>query len=142
MQADARLTNGFVYRYGEFILNDALRRVPVVQAAAAVHVAASRPIWYDHFVERLQTPRGRFLVVHLINAPLEERLTADAVAPPPATGVRIQLDPALFAGALPRWKEALVLNPDAQSQGQPAIVDGSWVHVPDFPYWSILVVPY
>jgi hypothetical protein len=136
----------FTMRYSEFILNNALHRLPVAEAGKQIVVNASRPLFWDHFVQRLETPTGSYLVMHLINQPLEEGLTVDAKAPPAATDVKIEMASSVFNGKTPRWDQARVLSPDlnpvAQSVQAVESAQGTTLSLPPVAIWSILVVPY
>ena len=76
--------NRFALRYSQFILDNRLRRLPTAEAERTVTLASSRPILWNRFVQRLDTGDQRYLIVHLVNQPLEKGLTVDAVQPPPA----------------------------------------------------------
>jgi hypothetical protein len=141
-----RLYNQFAFRYSEFLLSNTLHRLPLEEATKLVQVTASRPIVYERFVEQLQNADGRFLVINLINSPVEERITQQAAVPPVAENVQVTLAPELFAGGAPRLAEARVLNPDATEQSQTLPLQAAGgkftATVPSFSYWSVLVIPY
>ena len=142
-RAATRLYDQFALRYGQFIVSNDLQRLTPEQAAPAVKITASRPVVYDRFVQKLQTKEGRYLIIDLINTPLEERLTTKAQAPPLAEQVQVTLDPALLGGQ-PNLARARALNPDATPQDQLVTVapDGLTATLPSFQYWTVLVVPY
>lgn len=138
--------HGFAYRYSRFILSDRLQRVPADQAARLVRVNSARPVLYENLVQKLQDDSGRYLIVHLINAPLEERITRSPQTPPPAEGVQVTLASELFAGGKPDPARVAALSPEAAG---PAWCDTTTaaggaveVKVPAFPVWTILVIPY
>lgn len=139
-----RLYNQFAMRYGQYLLSNDRERLPATEVERHLTVQAERPVWYKDFAFRLRTDHGRYFTVSLLNAPLEERLTADAAQPPPATQVAVTLGPELLEGQAPRAVWAL--NPDAPEQAQAlaakTVGGKTVVQVPDFPYWTVLVVAY
>ena len=134
----------FAYRYGEFILNNKLQRLPTAEVAKRVTVTGSHPLLWDHFVYQLQTPHGRYLVMHLINKPLEDGITAEATAPPAVTDVQVTLANTLCAGAA--VTRATVLTPDAAATATSVPVQGAdgtlSLTVPTVTNWTIVVLPY
>ncbi|MHB9025517.1 MAG: hypothetical protein ACYC7E_15330 [Armatimonadota bacterium] len=136
----------FTFRYGEFILNNRLRRIPSAEAQKLVQVQASRPIFWQYFVQRLETPQGRFLVLHLINAPEEAGITKEAKPVPPASNVRVTLAPELFGGRAPKLEVARVLSPDTDPQAQPLKVVPQGralvLTIPQVELWTMVVLPY
>jgi hypothetical protein len=139
-----RLYNQFACRYSQFLVSNDLHRLPQDQAAKLVQISASRPIIYDRFVQRLGSKEGRYLVVHLINTPLEERVTTKAQAPPLAERVQVTLSAEAFGGGQPPLDQARALNPDATPQRQ-LVTTGDvplTLQVPSFQYWTVLVIPY
>ncbi|HEY3397930.1 MAG TPA: hypothetical protein VGM19_09770 [Armatimonadota bacterium] len=141
-----RTYNQFAYRYSEFLLSNERTRLSAEQAQAGLSVAASRPLLWQDFAYRLDTPRGRFLILHLVNTPLEPIITTTAVAPPPADQIRVTCQASLFPGGQPRWAEARLLSPDATPWEQPvkaATTGGQTVlSLPALPFWGVLVIPY
>ncbi len=136
----------FTMRYSEFILNNALRRLPAAEAEKQIVVSGSRPLFWKHFVQRLETPTGSYLVLHFLNEPLEKGLTVDAKAPPAATDVKVEIASSLFNGKTPQWNEARVLSPDLTPVAQVAqaseSANGTAITLPPVAIWSVLVVPY
>ena len=115
-------------RYSEFILNNALRRLPAAEAEKQIVVSGSRPLFWKHFVQRLETPTGSYLVLHFLNEPLEKGLTVDAKAPPAATAEPPSGPTVLPYGSWPSPIRVDDLLVDAVRLGQPW-VDG------DDAYW-------
>jgi hypothetical protein len=143
-KAATRLYDQFALRYGQFIVSNDLQRLAPEAARKLVQVTASRPVLYDRFVQKLETKEGRYVVIDLINTPLEERITTEAQAPPVAEQVQVTLAPELFAGGQARLEQARALNPDAAAPCQPVTAGAAplVVQVPAFQYWTVLVVPY
>ena len=140
----ARTWNRFAMRYGEFILNSKLKRIPGNEIAPLVAVTGSRPVLWRDFAYRLATDQGSYIVLHLVNNPLEEHQTITAQEPPPAAAIAIAIAPALFNGAKPQVDKTVVLNPEAAplTQGAATMENGRLaIKIPRTAYWSVVVIP-
>ena len=113
--------NRFCYRYSEYILNNNLQRVPSEEAGKLVQVKSVRPVFYQDFVQKMEDRNGRYLVVHLINSPMEERIVKNGRIPPQAEGVSVTLSPELFSGRKPDPASIRALSPDTTPQVQPVV---------------------
>ncbi len=138
--------HGFAYRYSRFLLSDRLQRVPAEQATRLVRVKSARLVFYENLMQRLEDETGRYLIVHLLNAPLEERITRSPQTPPPAESVEVALAPELFAGGKPDPARVAALSPEAAGPAWCGAVRAAGgaleVKVPAFPVWTVLVIRY
>ncbi len=140
----AKAWNRFAMRHSEFILNNKLERIPRAEAEKMIAVSSSRPVLWQDFAYRLATDKGSYLVLNLVNNPLEEHQTITAQEPPPAENIGIVIDPALLKGAVPLADKTVVLNPETVPllQGVAAMENGKLaVKIPTTAYWSVVVVP-
>jgi hypothetical protein len=149
-----RLYNRFALRFSRFILNNRLERLAAGDAEKSIAVSADRPVLWQRFVYRLPgcgagilpalEDSRPFLVLHLINKPLEESLSAEAEMPPVATGVNVELDPAILSSK-PQLDAIAAISPDddpSVRSVQSAEKNGKLVlKVPDVKLWTVLVIP-
>ncbi|HEY3415596.1 MAG TPA: hypothetical protein VGM23_01815 [Armatimonadota bacterium] len=137
--------NRFSARYGEFIINNKLQRLSPAEVGKCIQVTGNRPLLWQKFAYRLQTASGRYLVLHLVNQPLEDVVTTEAKEPPVAENVQVTVNPGFFPG-VPQSSRAMVLSPDTVPQAQPAgaTLQGGklTLAIPNIAYWAIVVVPY
>lgn len=135
--------NRFCLRYIEFILNNRLERIPQEKAKTLAQVSASRPVFWDRFVQTLKADGKNHLVFHLINQPLEEGVTVEAQEPPPAENVAIQFAAELLPGA-PKSAKAWILSPDPGVEPQAIELqskNGKFsLNVPSLKIWNLVVV--
>ncbi len=142
------LYNQFAYRYSEYILSNARDRITANEAAKLISVGAAdnRLPWFKDFVYRSKGKGPRFVVINLINPPVEDHLVADAKVPPAARNVIVTLRKELFAGGTPDIERIAALSPDYRPFLQPVKIEAAGdtlkVTSPDFGYWSVLVIPY
>jgi hypothetical protein len=132
--------NQFGYRYSKYILGDNLERWPATAVDKSIHVTSARPVFYRDFVQTLNDPADPCLVVHLLNAPVEERVNLTPATPPPARDVQLAVD-----GLKLRGQTVFVLNPDGDPQMQPVpakVAAGKLsLSAPPFDHWCIVVIP-
>jgi hypothetical protein len=127
--------NRFALRYSRFILDNRLRRLSPEDAEKTLTLTASRPVFWNRFVQRLDTGDRRFLVIHLINEPLEKGLTVDAIQPPPAENVTLAL------AAAETVKHAWYLSPDDVAQPVKLKLENRTLSpLPVLKNWGIVVV--
>ncbi len=121
--------NRFALRYSQYLFDNRLRRLSPEEAAAVITVESGSPLLWEHFVQRLG---DEYMVVHLINAPLEKGLTADAQPPLPAEGVRITLTGGMGGSSVK------LVSPELPVQAL-EIAEGA-VSVPRIENWGMLIV--
>lgn len=124
--------NRFALRYSGFILDNRLRRLKPVEAEKTLTISGSRPVLWQSFVQRLQTTDKRYLIIHLINEPLEKGLTVDAQPPPHVENLTLTL--AAGEKAVSAW----FLSPDGAS-GKLEVKDRN-LTVPTLVNWGMVVV--
>lgn len=124
--------NRFALRYSAFILDNRLRRLRPAEAQKTVSVSGSRPVIWQPFVQRLQTEDRRYLVIHLINEPLEKGLTVDAKEPPKAEGLVLTLAPG------EKFTAAHFLTPDGPTAK--LTPDGQKIALPALSNWAVVVI--
>lgn len=136
----------FVYRYGEFILNTDLQRISHGTVTASMTVDGSRPVIFERFAYRLNTEDGRaYFIAHFLNRPVEDRLTVDAVEPPPANNVRVRMDKSLPLPGPADLSRAMLLSPDRPTWARPleaqAVGPAVEFTIPEIKYWAVAVIP-
>ena len=141
-----RVYNRFCCRYSEYILSNDLQRLPLAEVDRNVTVAASRPLFYREFVQRLDGHGSRCLVLHLVNAPQEERIVEEMKLPPAAEAVSVTLDQRLFGSNVKAVNDAWLLSPETEPQTVKLTLDKAEgkiiLRIPQVKFWTVAVMPY
>ena len=138
--------NRFCLRYCGFILNNTLLRLPADKAKALINVESKRPILWENFVQTLQADGRNYLVIHLINQPLEDGIVVEAQEPPVAENVAITIDNSIFSKGKPDAAQSRLLSPDLTKELPPLSVKTSGTKtvlgIPELKIWNVIVIPY
>jgi hypothetical protein len=133
----------FAFRFGEFILNNKLQRIPLAKAKADIQVKGSGPVVWERLAYTLDTPRGKHLVLNLLNQPVEERIVTGAQEPAPVENITVQLGAGVLPGAGESPK-AWLLSPDLGTAPQPLDVKpssgGIALTLSSLKIWNVVVV--
>ncbi len=138
------LYNGFCLRYCEFILNNTLQRLPADKAKELIKVESKRPVLWENFAQTLQADGQNYLVIHLINQPLEDGIVVEAQEPPPADTITVTIDNAIFAKGKVDAAHSMLLSPDLARQSQPLSLKTSGnqtvASIPELKIWDVIVL--
>lgn len=140
----SRVWNRHAMRYSEFVFNNALKRVPKAEVEKTMQLTSDRPVAWSDFVSRLTNDTGSFMVIHLVNSPLEDHQTVVAVAPPPAGNITLSIDPAIFKDAKAVVDEIAILDPELAPvlKSEAKMKNGKLnIPVPATAYWKTIVIP-
>lgn len=146
VQNATHIYNGFCLRYCEFILNNKLGRLPADKAKALIKVDGKKPVLWENFAQTLQIDGRNYLIIHLINQPLENGIVVEAQEPPAIDNITVTIDNAIFGKGKPDAGAARLLSPDlaAESQKLSMKEDGNKtvLLIPELKIWDVVVIPY
>jgi hypothetical protein len=146
VQHATHIYNKFCLRYSQFILNNQLKRLSADKAKALISVDSQRPILWENFVQTLQDGDQNYLVIQLINQPLEEGIVIEAQEPPTVNSITLSLDNALFAKGKPLAGQARVLSPDLTTESQSLALKSNGsktvLTIPELKIWDVIVIPF
>lgn len=127
----------FATRYSYYLWDPALEPVNAPEQLFSVQ-ADRMPIWRP-LVYRRKTARGAQIVMHLVNAPVEDTIGANTQerVPPVVPELVIRVRDRALAKALTR---ATVLSLDAPAEPRPVKPDGDRLRVRELRLWNILVI--
>ncbi len=136
----------FCVRFGQFVFDPAIRRMDKPEGLVAV--TAPAPLWWDKTVGRLKQGNQEFLVVHLINPPVQKEAETDPMSRMPATVDGAQVSAVVPAGkhAVSAWAltaESWTTGEAPRTQAVPLKVNvaggRATVTVPQVLCWKIVV---
>lgn len=138
--------NSFCLRYAEFILNNKLERLTAEKAKALVKVESKRPVLWENLVQTLKDGDKNYLVIHLINQPLEDGIVVEAQEPPIVENITVTVDNSIFSKGKADAALGRLLSPDLTKESQPLSVKISGtqtvVTIPELKIWDVIVIPY